>query len=146
MIPDKVVVRGTLRTLGRAVAETVEGHLHRVARGVEASTGARLDLSFLHGPDAVVNDPAVTTTWVQELGGLLGPRNVREIALPSLGGEDFAAYLKEAPGCMVRIGVAAPGSEPWPSLHSPLFDIDERVLVLGAKALARGAVMLSTNT
>ncbi len=145
VIPDKVVVRGTVRTFSRAVTARVEEQLLSISRGIESLTGARLELSFLHGPDAVVNDPAVTTAWVQELGGLVGQRNVREITLPSLGGEDFAAYLKEAPGCLLRIGAATPGTGTWPSLHSPLFDIDERMLTIGAKALARGAIMLSTG-
>jgi amidohydrolase len=110
-----------------------------------AISGVRIELSFLRGPDAVVNDPAVTSALASESVDLLGEPNVRAIAQPSLGGEDFAAYLRLVPGCLLRLGVATPGKQPWPCLHSSLFDIDERVLVIGAKLLARGAVRLSSE-
>lgn len=145
VIPDRVVLRGTIRTFSRAVSDRVEAQLRAVADGFAALTGARFELSILRGPDAVVNDPAITAAVMQEASRVLGEKHVREIGLPSLGGEDFSAYLTEAPGCLVRIGVASPGVKPWPSLHSPQFDIDERVLTLGARILARSAIALSSG-
>ena len=49
-----------------------------------------------------------------------------------MGGEDFAYYLKEIPGCYVRFGARAAGREYVP-LHSPAFDIDENVLPIGTQ-------------
>ena len=60
-----------------------------------------------------------------------------ELALP-LGGnydEDFALYLERAPGIYFRLEVATPG-QPLRRAHSPTFDLDERVLPLGAAMLA----------
>jgi amidohydrolase len=59
-----------------------------------------------------------------------------------MGGEDFAAYLAHAPGCMMRLGVAS-DDRPRHPLHSPYFDVDERALAIGAKILARSVVLLS---
>ena len=42
----------------------------------------------------------------------------------------------------MRLGVASADS-PRHFLHTPLFDIDERALAIGAKLLARSAVLLS---
>ncbi len=49
-----------------------------------------------------------------------------------MGSEDFAYYLQEIPGCYVRFGARIKESEYVP-LHSPLFDIDESVLKVGAE-------------
>ena len=72
----------------------------------------------------------------------MGKEQIDGVALPSMGGEDFAAYLSHVPGCMLRLGVAAPtGTGDF--LHSPRFDIDERAITIEAKLLARSLVMLS---
>jgi amidohydrolase len=60
-----------------------------------------------------------------------------------MGGEDFSGYLARTPGCLLRLGVAPGTGVPWPQLHSPLFDIDERALALGAKVLAHCIVLLA---
>jgi amidohydrolase len=53
-----------------------------------------------------------------------------------MGSEDFAVYLDRAPGTMFRLGAAENG-KPWPGLHTPTFDVDERCIGIGAKILAR---------
>jgi amidohydrolase len=141
VIPERVIVRGTLRTLARPISEGIKGRLRVIAHGVSEATGTAIDLTFLPGPDEVVNDPEVTAIVSRAAVEVVGPENVRELPRPSLGGEDFAAYLAHAPGCLLRLGVAPPGRDAWPPLHSPRFDIDERALGIGAKTLARSAVL-----
>jgi amidohydrolase len=92
----------------------------------------------------VINDPEVTRTCVRAAGEIVGQANLDEITLPSMGGEDFSGYLKHAPGCLLRLGVAAPDCKPH-FLHSPHFDIDEQALVIGAKVLAHSVVLLSES-
>lgn len=143
VIPERVILRGTIRTLSRLVSLRVEERLRAIAESVAAMTGTRIEVSFLQGPDAVVNDPSVTEVAALAAAEVVGPGGVQEIEKPSLGGEDFSAYLPHAPGCLLRLGVAPRGARDWPMLHSPRFDIDENALVLGSKLLARAAVMLS---
>jgi amidohydrolase len=143
VIPDRVILMGTIRTLGGAIADAVRQRMEAVARGVEAMTGAKLEFTFFPGPDAVVNHPEVTDIVSRAAAEVVGPDGVAELPRPSLGGEDFAAYLAHAPGCLLRLGVAPPGVTTWPPLHSPRFDLDEGALALGAKILARAAVLLS---
>ncbi len=62
---------------------------------------------------------------------LTGKEKTISLTLPSLGGEDFAFYLQNVPGCFVRFGAAREGHEKISS-HSPNFDFDEEVLRTGA--------------
>ena len=141
VIPDRVHLRGTIRTMGRVTAAKVRERLGQIASGVASATLCFLDLSFGIETDAVVNDAHVTDLCRQAAEEVAGIDQVETIPLPSMGAEDFSGYLTRAPGCLFRLGVA--NGDRWPSLHSPDFDIDERALVLGAKILARSAVLLA---
>lgn len=141
VIPDRVDLRGTIRTLGRTSATQVRERLTHIARGIAEATLCFLDLSFGIETDAVVNDPHLSDLCKQAAEQVVGIGQVESIPLPSMGSEDFSGYLAQIPGCLLRLGVA--NSDRWPPLHSPDFDIDERALVVGAKVLAHSAVLLA---
>jgi amidohydrolase len=143
IIPDRVELLGTLRTLSRSSAERVEEQIRRIASGVSSISGVEIAVDFEQGTDAVVNDPAVTATCEAAASEVVGLSQIQNIPLPSMGGEDFAGYLRLVPGCLLRLGAAMPGEETH-FLHSTRFDIDEAALAIGARLLARAAVFLSS--
>jgi amidohydrolase len=142
VIPDKVELQGTVRTLSWPAAARVEERLRQIARGLAEASGATIDVRLERGVDAVVNDPSVTSVCTRAAAEVVGADHLVPIPLPSMGGEDFASYLAHAPGCLLRLGVASE-DRPRHFLHSPHFDIDERALALGAKILAHSVVSLS---
>lgn len=142
VIPEEVALRGTIRTLSRQASQRVAERLQQIARGIGEATETRFELTLSNSTDGVFNDPAVTDVCSRAAGEVVGPGNMDEIRLPSMGGEDFSGYLDRAPGCLLRLGVAAEGA-PAHHLHSPSFDVDERALALGAKILARSAVLMA---
>ena len=141
VIPEKVELGGTVRTLSWPAASKVEERLRQIAHGLAEASGATIEISLKQGVDAVVNDPTVTAICVQAAAEVVGSDHVIPIPLPSMGGEDFAGYLTHAPGCLLRLGVATE-DRPRHFLHSPYFDIDERALTIGAKVLAHSVVSL----
>jgi amidohydrolase len=144
VIPEHVVLLGTVRALSAASAARAAERLRRIALGVTEASGALVEVTPRRGLDGVVNDPEVTAVCVRAAVELVGHDHIDTIPLPSMGGEDFAGYLAHAPGCLLRLGVARDGA-PRHLLHSPHFDIDERALAIGAKLLARSAVLLSRD-
>jgi amidohydrolase len=144
IIPEQVVLKGTVRTLSEGATMKVGERIRQIALGLSEASGASIQVQFRRGTDAVVNDPDVTRICVRAAGEIVGQANLDEISLPSMGGEDFSGYLKLAPGCLLRLGVAAP-NRPRHFLHSPLFDIDEQALLIGAKVLARSVVLVSES-
>ena len=93
----------------------------------------------INGPASVNNDPELTELIRHSATDLLGQTHVHPIDKPSMGGEDFANYLKHVPGSLFCLG-CAPSQKNAPPLHAADFDIDERVLTIGAKILARSVV------
>jgi amidohydrolase len=55
-----------------------------------------------------------------------------------MGAEDFAYMTRQAPGAMFMLG-AATSDGVARNHHTPIFDIDERALPLGAAVLAETA-------
>jgi amidohydrolase len=139
VIPEQVTLEGTVRTLNRQVRERTIDNIRRLADGIESVTGTRLEVDFQVGIASVDNDPTLTDLVGDVARELLGPDNVSLMPRPSMGSEDFAAYLEHVPGTMFRLGCAGVES-PWPGLHTPTFDVDERCIAVGAKILARTVV------
>src|SRR3954466_11110725 len=117
VIPEEVVLGGTIRTLDRDVRERTIQHIRTLAEGIEQVTGAKLDICFRRGSPSVQNDVEITRLVSRMAGDLLGEKNVESMARPSMGSEDFAYYLEHVPGMMFRLG-AAGDTETWPGLHT----------------------------
>jgi len=143
VIPDLVQLNGTIRTLGSHSAEKVRERLSQIASGVTQTSHCPFEVTFDAATDAVENDPRVSKVCRTAAAEVVGPDQVKEIPVPSMGGEDFSGYLKRVPGCLLRLGVA--GDSTWPLLHSPHFDIDETAIALGARVLARSLVLLASG-
>ena len=143
VIPEEVVLEGTVRTLNRQVRERTIANIHRLAGGIESVTGTKLTVDFDEGTASVDNDPGLTALVErvarEVLGDHEGGDKVTQMPRPSMGSEDFAAYLEHVPGSMFRLGCAGDHA-PWPGLHTPTFDVDEKCLPVGAKILARTIV------
>jgi len=139
VIPEQVVLEGTVRTLDRRVREKTIAHIRTLAEGIERVTSTRLDVSFETGIASVYNDEGLTDLVRNVATALLGSDKVIAMRRPSMGSEDFAAYLEHVPGTMFRLGAAGENG-PWPGLHTPTFDVDERCISVGAKILARSVI------
>ncbi len=137
ILPDEVVLEGTVRTLRAPTRDLLERAFRRRVRAIAASLGARVRISYLRGYPPLVNDPAATHVVANALAVEFGNRNVVEVEHPLMGAEDFSRYLERVPGTFLRLGVGVPGRPA--SLHSSTFAPDERALVLGAATLAAAA-------
>ncbi len=142
VIPEQVVLEGTVRTLDRAVREKTIAHIRTLADGIEQVTGTKLDVCFERGTPSVYNDESLTALVTDVATELLGAERITALPRPSMGSEDFAVYLERVPGVMFRLGAAGDDGT-WSGLHTPTFDVDERCLAVGAKILARTVVELA---
>ena len=136
VIPEEVVLRGTLRTLRRDVRDRTIDHIRQLVRGMAETSRTDIDLQFHGGCEGVFNHPGMTRLVERVAGELLGGDHLDRIDRASMGSEDFSAYVNRVPGMMFRLGCRGPNTGGAP-LHSPAFDIDERAMAIGAKLFAR---------
>ena len=144
VIPEKVVLSGSLRTIDPEARTTIKNRIAEICLGVGNMSGTEIQVQYLHPLASVVNDSVITSEVEKAAARVVGPENTHRIDQPSLGGEDFSVYLDHVPGSMLRAGCGYPGQQDH-FLHSTLFDIDEKVLALGTHILTRTALLLTQS-
>lgn len=134
VIPMSVEFGGTLRCTDAEALVYLRDKMRRVAGSMGALYGADVDIDYGTPLPPVVNTRYEMKTVRAAVSAIYGEESIREIPVPSLGGEDFAFYLEEVPGAMVRIGSAGGPESRYP-LHHDRFDIDEAALPPAARLM-----------
>ena len=143
-IPIEGVVRGTVRVLSREAWKDLPEIVPAIIRDVVAGSGAEVDVTYTRGVPPVVNDRGATAIIAGAAGAALGADHVVEADV-SMGGEDFAFYLEQVPGAMIRLGVAEPGSETRFDIHQSAFDVDERAIGHGVRVMVHTALAATSS-
>ncbi|SHK59226.1 amidohydrolase [Pseudonocardia thermophila] len=143
-IPQRGVLRGTLRTADRHTWGELEGRVRAIVETVLAPYGVGYELSYTRGVPPVVNDERSARMLADAAVAILGP-DASTGTEQSSGGEDFAWYLEQVPGAMARLGVWPGEGAPMKDIHQPTFDLDERALPVGVRVLANVALAALTD-
>jgi amidohydrolase len=137
IIPDSVVMVGTVRTLDPEMQSRIEDRIRKTAEGIAEAGGGSAEVFISRGLPITYNDPELTRRMVPTLERVAGPGNAR-VRAPSTGAEDFSVFQQEIPGLYFFLGVipdSIPLDEAYPN-HSPYFFADEAALPLGVRALS----------
>lgn len=134
IIADEIVISGTFRYFTQRVHDRLVETLKGAFGGLEAQ-GASVQIDISTGYPPVVNDATQSLMLAEGLREVFGDQVVDQP--PMLAGEDFSFYTQHLPGTFMWVGAALP--EPREH-HHPRFDIDERVIPMGAAVLAKSAI------
>ncbi len=124
IIPEEVVLTGTVRSFDDDVQKLTEKRLKEIADATCATFGAAADFLYEKGYPPVINDDGMVDFVEGVAKGIFGNDKVQMIA-PVMGGEDFSCFLLEVPGAFLFFGMGDGMEHPH---HHPAFDIDERAL------------------
>jgi amidohydrolase len=138
-IPDEGLLRGTVRVLSRDAWRDLPELVTKLIRDVVVSTGAEVEVQYRRGVPPVVNDRVATAVVAGAAAAALGPDRVVEAEI-SMGGEDYAFYLEQVPGAMIRLGTGIAGAESPVDIHQPDFDVDERAIGYGVRVFVHTAL------
>jgi amidohydrolase len=138
VIPDEVVLLGTLRTFDAEVRASLPARIERIAAGVAGGLGCRATVEVRNGNPAVINHERAAEIARRAAVAVVGEQNVVSPE-PTMGGEDMAIYFEQVPGCFVFVGSRNPAKGFDQPHHSPRFDFDEDALAIGAEFLVRVA-------
>jgi len=136
VIPSTGTAAGTLRMLDASAWTTIGPLLAEAVEHVVAPYAVSAVLEHVQGVPPVVNDAEAVEVLRAAAEGV----GLHAVGTPqSLGGEDFAWYLRQVPGAMARLGTRTPGG-PTYDLHQGDLVVDEGSVVQGARLLAGAAV------
>lgn len=131
-IPASAHAGGTVRIPNAERWEEIPSIVQKALGELIEPFGIEWELDYNRVCPAVVNDAVAAKILYHSALTVCGEENVRE-APQSLGGEDFAWYLRQVPGALFRLGVTPPDATVQMDLHSAAFDVDERAIEVGVK-------------
>lgn len=133
VIPDTARIAGTARTLNEPARKQIAAAIERRCRALAEAGRCQLQFDWITGYPPTVNDPAMADYVGKVAREALGPDRFFLVPRPSMGGEDFAYYLEQVPGCFFLIGVEPPESKMYPPLHSDHYDFTDAAMSVGMR-------------
>jgi amidohydrolase len=140
IIPDSVVLMGTIRTFDQRMRQQIHERVRRTAVSVAEGAGATASVAIDLGNGVTFNDPALTARMRPTLARVVGSQLVE--ARQTTTSEDFSRFQEQVPGLFLFLGVTPEGEDltQVPQNHSPRFFADERALPVGLRVLVNLAV------
>ena len=130
IIADEVSLSGTARAYTEENRSLIKTRMKEIIQCIEKTYNAQITFDYKDGYPPTINhtEPAekVLKAAKQVVGSKAG------MPYLSMGGEDFAYYLKEKPGCFFFVGSAPNEKELFETPHHcSHFNMDERALLVG---------------
>jgi len=123
VIPQKVHLKGTVRTLDGAVQDMAETRLKALATLTAEAYGAVADVDYRRGYPVMENAQAETEFAAEVARRVSGDCADAPLVM---GGEDFAFMLQERPGAYILVGNG--DSAP---VHHPEYNFNDEVIPAG---------------
>lgn len=126
VIPRKVKIGGTIRTVNEDKRDMMKTYLQDLCRNMQELHGVHIKADFGLGAPAVKNHPEMYRFARKQVENVYGKGGFTGRD-QSMGAEDFSFYTSERPGLFIRVGTCNSAETAHP-LHSGKFDVDEAVL------------------
>ena len=101
VIPQRVHLKGTVRTLSNELRDLAEARMGEICQGVASTFGGTITLDYQRNYPVMVNHDDQTAFAAQVAQSVSG--SCQEAPLV-MGGEDFAFMLEERPGAYIVVG------------------------------------------
>lgn len=129
---------GTVRSFDPKVREFLRERMEFMVHHVARSYSAKADFKWQSGNSALINDKKCAKRAIKSAVKVLGEDALAKYE-GTLSGEDFSEYLRVVPGVFVFVGGKNPEKGADHPQHSCYYEVDESVLVSGAKLAAQYA-------
>lgn len=138
IIPESATLSGTVRTFNRDIRQSIPAMMERIVKGITEAHQAQYEFDYRFGYDPVINDERLTQQIARTAERLFGKQAITPMK-PLMGGEDFSAYLRKAPGCFFFIGAGNAERGIIHPHHHPKFNVDESALQRGVQLFVHAA-------
>ena len=124
VLPQKVRLRGTVRTLDGGVRELAEERVRDIVTHTAAAHQCRAEISYDRGYPITVNH-AENTVFAADVAEKITPGVWRDTP-PIMAGEDFSYMLNVRPGAYMMIG-----NGDGATVHHPKYDFNDEAIPAG---------------
>lgn len=137
IIPEELVMAGTIRTLDSQMQKDVHEKIRLTATRIAESMGTTAEVKIETKTLVTYNTPALVKKMLPSLGKAAGAENLIETEWVT-GAEDFSYFGENVPSFYFVVGGMPKGKDPKDAAphHTPDFFIDDSRLDVGVKAFA----------
>ena len=126
VIPNQVVMEGTLRTFDRELRKNLQNDLSEIVENTAKALGCTAKFEYTEMWPATINsDPEMLSVVRGAVEKLFGKDDLISLP-PTMGGESFSFYLERVPGVYAMMG-SYDEAHPYGNHHEK-YDVDEKVL------------------
>ena len=136
IIPEKLYMLGTIRTLDNSMRATVLKRLDEIVQNVAAANNVKAYVTFMNSYPVTYNDPELYEKMLPTLKRVCGADNVNYMDAIT-GAEDFSFFQKEVPGVYFFIGGSSEGMDldMVAPHHTPDFYVDDSAIETGVVSM-----------
>lgn len=139
VIAGSAELEGTVRYFTREIAGTIEDSMRRVIESTAAMYRCEATMEYAYVTPPLINEESSSAIAYEAALKTHGAENISTLE-KTTGGEDFAYYLKEKPGCFAFIGTKNVEKKTDVAHHNEYFDVDEDALIGGSALYAEYAM------
>jgi amidohydrolase len=125
IIPEVVILRGTVRTMTPENRDMAQANLSRIAEATAQAFGATARVDYTRKYPPMINSAAETDHAATAARTVAGTCDTD--AKMSLGGEDFACMLEARPGAYIEVG-----NGPGVGVHHPQYNFNDEAIPHGS--------------
>lgn len=144
IIPDKVLIEGTFRTLDEDWRNEAHKKIKELATSLVTGMGGQCLIEIRKGYPHLKNNEILGNAMTTYLGEYAGSENLVQQDV-WMAAEDFAYYARALPGFFYLLGVGNEAKKLVSSLHTATFNIDETVLELSCGLMSYAALRWLDN-
>ncbi len=123
VIPQRVTLKGTVRTMSRHNRDLAEDRLSKIADLTAAAMGAKAEVNYYRGYPVMVNHEEQTAFAAEVATSVSGACSEAPLVM---GGEDFAYMLEERPGAYILVG-----NGDTAMVHHPEYNFNDEAIPAG---------------
>lgn len=139
VVPEKAHMEGTIRCFSDYLWKEIPTMVERIVKDTAKALRAEAEIKFFDLVPPTNNNPEMSETAKNAAKKIFGGNAAANVP-PTMGGEDFAYFMQEAPGAVALLGVKNEACGAVWAQHSARFCVDEDVLAKGAMLYAQVAM------
>jgi len=135
IIPDEVIIEGTIRTFDETWRAEAHQRITKMAQSLAEGMGGSCKVFIDKGYPYLINDEPLSNRIQSYAIDYLGRENVEQLDL-RMAAEDFAYYSQQIPASLYRLGIRNEAKGIVANVHTSTFDVDEQCLKTGMGFMA----------
>lgn len=131
IIPEEVVLQGTIRTITDRDRKFVTGRIRDIVENILKSFRASGDIEIEDGYPCLYNDSNMISMLRSNAENVIGSENIVIKRQPSMGVESFSYFANACPSVFYYLGTRNEEKGTDKPAHTNYFDIDEDAIPIG---------------